>query len=79
MERKGRNFLYGTEIAALHASTEFKIRKPVIYGNLNVTSTYSALECCDDLQRILQAAVQEKMGLTADKFKFFNVVLVIPD
>ena len=57
MERKRRSFLYGTEIAALHATTEFKIRKPIKFSNLNVSSTYSALECCDDLQRILQAAV----------------------
>ena len=49
MDKKGRTFLYGTEIAALHASTEFKIRKPIKYGNLNVTSTYTALQCCDDL------------------------------
>ena len=36
MERKGRNYLYGTEVAAIHASANFTIRKPVKYGNLNV-------------------------------------------
>ena len=67
MEKMDRSFLYGTEISALHASTDFKIRKPIKYGNLNITRTYSASECCDDLQRILTAAIEEKMGLAKEK------------
>ena len=53
MDKKGRNFMYGAEIAALHASTEFDIRKPIKYSNLNVSATYSANQCTEDLQRIL--------------------------
>ena len=50
-----------------------------MYSNLNVTTNYTASMCCDDLQRILEAAIKEKMGLHADKFCHFNLVLVIPD
>ena len=79
MQNKNRSYLYGNEVSALHASTEFIIRRPIKYSNLNASSTYSATMCTEDLQRILEAAIEEKMGLTADKLSNFNVVLIIPD
>mmetsp|Transcript_34750 Transcript_34750/g.45720 ORF Transcript_34750/g.45720 Transcript_34750/m.45720 type:complete len:118 (+) Transcript_34750:638-991(+) len=79
MGRKNRSFLYGTEVAALHASTEFTIRKPVRYSNLNASSSYTASMCIEDIQRILEASINDKMGLAADKLSNFNVVLIIPD
>ena len=74
-----RNYLYGTEVAALHASSEFIIRRPIRHANLNVSDQYSASQCCEDLQRILEGAIKEKMGLMPEKFVNFNVVLVISD
>ena len=80
MERKGRSFLYGTEVAAIHASCNFIVRKPIQYGNLNVKGgSYTASMCAEDIQRILEAAFFEKMGLEADKLSNFNVVLIIAD
>ena len=75
----GRNYVYGTEISALHASTDFTLRKPIKYSNLNITQNYSASQCCEDIERILTSAINEKMGLATEKFKFFNSVIVIPD
>ena len=40
---------------------------------------YSAIQCCEDLQRILEASILEKMKLSPEKFRHFNVVLIISD
>ena len=74
-----RNYLYGTEVSALHASSEFLIRKPIKHSNLNVSATYSASQCVEDLQRILEAAMNDKISLPATSFKHFSVVIVLPD
>ena len=74
-----RNYLYGNEVFALHAFSEFLIRKPIKYSNLTVSATYSASQCIEDLQRILEGAINEKMSLPAANFKHFSVVLVLPD
>ena len=80
MERKGRNYLYGTEVASIHASANFTIRRPIRYGNLNVKgASYSTSMAAEDVQRILEAAFLEKLGLAADKLSYFNIVIVIAD
>ena len=79
LQREGRNFLYGTEVSALHASSSFVTHYPVRYGNLNVTDTYTGVECCEDLQKILTTAIKDTMHLAPVNFKHFNVVLILPD
>ena len=79
MEKAGRTYLYGTEVSAIHASSEFAIRRPIKYGNLAITNAYNALACTEDLQRILEGAITDKMGLKIDKLKNFSVVIVIQD
>ena len=53
MDRRKRKYLYGTEVSALHANSQFVIRRPIRYGNLNITDTYTGVLACQDLQNIL--------------------------
>ena len=56
---EGRNFMFGTEVSSLHASSSFVTHYPVRYGNLNVTDTYTGVQCCEDLERILTTSIKD--------------------
>jgi hypothetical protein len=50
MKDEGRNFLFGNEVFALHASSGFKLRRPMKHGDLNISvGHYTAGEVCQDL------------------------------
>lgn len=56
LREKGRNFLYGSEVSAIHASCNMSVRYPIANGDLNISPEYTASQCCQDLQNILEAS-----------------------
>lgn len=45
MREQGRNYLYGSEVSAIHASCNLKVRRPIANGDLNISPSYTAAEC----------------------------------
>ena len=53
----------GQDALNMHRNEEFTIRRPMRYGNLNVTPTYSMKCCLDDLSDIVHGAIEKELKL----------------
>ena len=70
--------LTGAEVIALHGSSNYKVRQPVKFGNLAISSTYSKTEVMQDIEIILQQALEKFVKLEPRNYKHFSVILLIP-
>ena len=78
-ETSERPVLVGEDALNLHRNEEYIIRRPIRYGQLNVSQKYPLPQCVNDLSQIILTSIEENIKLPQKNFKNFNCILVIPD
>lgn len=74
-----RIVLTGNDALNLHYKEDYILRRPIKYGHLNVSETYTIQQCASDLELIISRAIEQQMKLPTKNFKHFSCILVIPD
>ena len=70
--------LTGTEVLAIHGSSNYKVRRPIRFGNLAISSQYPKTEVLQDLEVIFTQALEKFVKLEPKNYKHFSIILLIP-
>lgn len=70
--------LTGTEVLAIHGSSNYRVRCPIRFGNLAISSNYPKTEVLQDLEIIFTQALEKFVRLEPKNYKHFSVILLTP-